>query len=190
MPRPRKSLDQKKAEGTLRARDKKEVAARADIALEPLRSIDPPAFLPASLIPTWREIAADLCKMGAAFPSDRVLLEQAFRCLCNTMTMQNQLTMLLEATERNKQMAEQLMDACEGKPDKHGALLIAELATGCASEIKGISSSMIAQESAYERILGKFGITPSERARLLTSLPRPPKDDKKKGALDYVRGKA
>ena len=162
MPRPRKSLDQKKAEGTLRARDKKEVAARADIALEPLRSIDPPAFLPAALVPTWREIAADLCKMGAVFPSDRVLLEQAFRMIDNAQKIQALLDTVLEGDDEGIEVA----------------------------QVAKLSAALVAQEAAYERILGKFGITPSERARLLTSLPRPPKDDKKKGALDYVRGKS
>jgi phage terminase small subunit len=158
--RPKKSAAQKKAEGILRSRDKPQLEAEQALALSPLLSVSAPAWLPASLVPTWRAVTADLCKMGAIVPGDLVLLEQAFRMMGNTITIQALLDSVLSDDE---------------------GIEVAQVAK--------LSAALVAQEAAYERILGKFGITPSERARLLTSLPRPPKDDKKKGALDYVRGK-
>ena len=166
MARPRKSTAQKKAEGTLRSRDKPQAEAEQAIALAPLLSVLPPAWLPPALVPTWRSVTSDLCAMGAIIPGDLILLEQAFRMMANTMSLQSRLD-------------EALAYEWSGSDDEEPRDMTATIAK--------LSASIVAQEAAYERILGKFGITPSERARLLTSLPRP-KTDKKKGAMDFIKG--
>ena len=155
---------QKKAEGTLRSRDKPQAEAEQAIALAPLLSVLPPAWLPPALVTTWRSVTSDLCAMGAIVPGDLILLEQAFRMMANTMSIQSRLDEAL---------------AYDGSDDEEPRDMTPTIAK--------LSASLVAQEAAYERILGKFGITPSERARLLTSLPRP-KTDKKKGAMDFIKG--
>ena len=167
--RPRKSAAQHKAEGTYR---KDRHGSEEALALVPVTAIDPPCWLPHTLDPTWRAVVGDLCAMGAVCPSDLVLLEQAFRLLKDTLRYQAQLDRLNDSVEANRQMAEDLMESFGHQPPPDVALQIAALATGCASEIKGLVSSMIACEAAYERILGKFGIGPADRARLAQMLPK------------------
>ena len=143
--RPRKPFAQKKAEGTARSRDKKEAVALEALALSPVLSITAPAWLPKTLASAWSAITADLCAMRSVIPGDLALLEQAFRMMANAATIQELLTGILEGGDDGYDVA----------------------------SISRLSAALVAQESAYERILGKFGITPSERSRLLTSLPRP-----------------
>jgi hypothetical protein len=170
--RPPKSAAQHKAEGTYR-QDRH--GGDTAIALQPILQINPPCWLPATLIPTWRNVTGDLCAMGAVCPSDLGLLEQAFRFIMNSMMLQTQLQLLLESVDRNKQLADQLTGAFEDSDEKmppETAIQIAALASGCASEISKTSAALVAQEAAYERILGKFGITPAERSRLVRMLPK------------------
>ena len=154
--RPSTSATTKKARGTFRAKDKEQLAAEESLALEPISSISPPAWLAPELVPTWRSLTADLCKMGAVIPADLPLLAQAFRGIMNCAKLQ--------------------------------AMLDRAFKGGDVAEIHKLSSALVAQSAAWERILGKFGVGPSERVRLIQGLPRRDKDPKKKSAIDYLEG--
>jgi hypothetical protein len=154
--RPSTSATVKKARGTFRAKDKVQLAAEEALALEPISSISPPDWLAPELVPTWRSLTADLCKMGAVIPADLPLLAQAFRGIMNCAKLQAMLDTALEG--------------------------------GDVAEIHKLSSALVAQGAAWERILGKFGVGPSERVRLIQGLPRRDKDPKKKSAIDFLEG--
>jgi hypothetical protein len=154
--RPSTSATTKKARGTFRAKDKEQLAAEQALALEPITSISPPSWLAPELVPAWRAVTADLCKMGAVIPADLPLLGQAFRMMGNCAKLQTMLDRALKG--------------------------------GDIGEIHKLSSALVAQGAAWERILGKFGVGPSERVRLVQGLPRGSKDPKKKSAMDYIEG--
>lgn len=177
MGRPPKSAAQHKKQGTYRPSRHGDDTA---LPLVPVLQVDPPIWLPATLIPTWQAVTGDLCAMGAICPSDLGLLEQAFRFIMNTMMLQAQLQLLLESVDRNKQLADRLAAAFEDSDESmppDTAIQIAALASGCAPEISKTSAALVAQEAAYERILGKFGITPAERSRLVRMLPKKDKGE-------------
>lgn len=113
------------------------------IALAPVTQVNAPDWLPADLVPIWQTVAADLCAMGALCPSDLVLLEQAFR--------------LMENATRIQELIDNEFLSGEGVDVK---------------DLAKLTASLTGQVAAYERILSKFGVTPSERARLLHLLPR------------------
>lgn len=152
--RPSTSATTKKARGTFRAKDKKQLAAEEALALEPISSISPPAWLAPDLVPVWRSLTADLCAMGAIIPADLPLLAQAFRMMGNCAALQAMLDTALEG--------------------------------GDVAEIHKLSSALVAQGAAWERILGKFGVGPSERVRLIQGLPRKPKKKSEESAFDIV----
>lgn len=184
MGRPPKSAAQHKKQGTYRPSRHGDDTA---LPLVPVLQVDPPIWLPATLIPTWRAVTGDLCAMGAICPSDLGLLEQAFRFIMNSMQLQAHLQLLLESAERNRELADAIFESFleEGKKMPPAtALQVAELATGCVSQISKTSAALVAQEAAYERILGKFGITPAERSRLVRMLP---KKNKGEGLDDLLK---
>jgi phage terminase small subunit len=156
--RPRKPVEEHVANGTYR-KDRHGVATVA-APLERVTAIEKPTWLPKDLAPAWAAVTADLCAMGALVPSDLVLLEQAFRMMGNARGIQGILDLFLVG----------------GGDDDEDVV----------GQISKLSSALATQVAGYERILGKFGITPAARASLLHLLPRPKGDDTPKKSIKAI----
>ena len=173
MPRSRKSAAQHEAEGTYRADRHAEPALDLPVALD---AIAPSPSVPATVRPEWDEVVRRLVGIGILIDADVPLLEQAFVLLGDARRFHDD----MEAAYKS------LGDVDKMKLTKDfTAADRLRLRQSVQDSITSLNTQHIKATQLFNTIISKFGISPSERAKILHMLPKP-KDAAPKKSIKAV----
>ena len=176
MPRSRKSAAQHEAEGTYRADRHAEPALDLPVALT---AIAPSPRVPAAVRPEWDEVVRRLVGIGILIDADVPLLEQAFVLLGDARRFHDD----MEAAYKS------LADVDKMKLTKDfTAADRLRLRQSVQDSITSLNTQHIKATQLFNTIISKFGISPSERAKILHMLPKP-KDAAPKKSIKAVLAK-
>jgi phage terminase small subunit len=170
MGRPRKSAQEHVASGTYKAsRHAESSAMDLPIAVD---ALTPTKSVPAEVHEEWRLVASRLVEMGILIDADRPLLESAFVLLADARYYH-------ELIDRVKKSIERMED-----DDTVEAAMAQAEAIKALVSLNGMHIKAVA---LFSTIISKYGITPSERAKILHALPKRKDDAPKKSIRNILK---
>ncbi|RPI97350.1 MAG: hypothetical protein EHM32_01675 [Spirochaetales bacterium] len=174
MPRRRIPAAQHVAKGTYR-RDRHEEAP-IDLPVE-LNAVTPSPIVPPSVRSEWGIVVRRLLEVGILIDADVHFLEEAFVLLADARYFHE----LIESIKKDLAKLE------KAKPAK--GLTISDIIQAKAAAMAALVSvngMHVKSLSLFTSIISRFGISPSERARILHLLPKKPPGDKKKSIKGII----
>ena len=168
MPRTRKPAAQHQAEGTYRADRHAEPSIDLPVALDAIR---PSTLVPSSVLSEWDEVTRRLVGIGILIDADVPLLEQAFVLLADAKRFHAD----MDAAYKS------LVDVDKMKLSKDfTAADRLRLRQSVQDSITSLNTQHIKALALFNTIISKFGISPSERAKILHMLPKKSDETPKK----------
>lgn len=177
MSRPRKSAEQHAAEGTYRGDRHSQPAIDIPVAQG---SIVPSPRIPKTVVSEWVETTRRLVGLGILIDADIPLLESAFVLLADARYFHE----LLETAQKDIEKVAKMK-----KTKDLTAADIAKIRASTIDSLVSLNGMHIKALSLYTSIISRFGISPSERAKILHSLPKRPKDPERKSIKSVIKGK-